>query len=144
MKYYCDTSVLVSIYLADKHSYKAAQWLQKAELPIPLSLFSELELISAVQQRLFRKEITVQEAVKCQHDIQDDISQGIYKRVSLESKEYSQALELVRRHTSSIGCRTLDVLHVASALLLNIREFVTCDTRQKLLAQTAGLKVLNF
>lgn len=144
MKYYCDTSVLASIYLEDSDSKKIARWLQEATLPIPLSPLSELELAGAIQQRLFRKQITMKEAVKCQLDIQDDINQGIYKRVSLESKEYSRALQLVHLHTFSIGCRTLDVLHVASALLLDIREFVTCDARQKLLAQNAGLKVLNF
>ena len=144
MKYYCDTSVLASIYLEDSDSKKITRWLQEAALPLPLSPLGELELTGAVQQRLFRKQITMQEAIKCQRDIQDDIDQGIYRRVSLDSKEYSQALQLVHHHTSSIDCRTLDVLHVASALLLNIREFVTCDARQKLLAQTAGLKVLNF
>lgn len=144
MKYYCDTSVLASIYLEDKHSHKTVQWLKKAELPIPLSLFSELELISAIQQRLFRKEITHEEVAKSHHYFQKNFQQGVFKRVCLEGREYEQALQLVHCHTSSIGCRTLDVLHVASALLLNIREFVTCDARQKLLAQTAGLKVMNF
>lgn len=144
MKYYCDTSVLASIYLEDSSSKKITRWLQEAELPVPLSPLSELELVGAVQQRLFRKQITMQEAVRCQYDIQDDINQGIYSRVTLENREYEQALQLVHRHTSSIGCRTLDVLHVAAALLLNIRTFVTCDARQKLLAQTAGLKVIKF
>ena len=144
MIYYCDTSVLASIYLEDSHSNKVAQWLQNAMLPIPLSPFSELELIGAFQQRLFRKEITHEEALKCHYYFQKNLDQGVYKRVSLEGKEYSQSLQLVRHYTSSIGCRTLDVLHVASALLLNIREFITYDVRQKLLAETAGLKVISF
>jgi predicted nucleic acid-binding protein len=144
MKYYCDTSVLSSIYLEDIHSHKTVQWLQKAELPIPLSLFSELELMSAIQQRLFRKEITHEEVLKSHYYFQKNFNQGVYKRVFFEGQEYEQALQLVRHNTSSIGCRTLDVLHVASALILNIREFVTCDTRQKLLAQTSGLKVINL
>ncbi|MCX6957131.1 MAG: type II toxin-antitoxin system VapC family toxin [Verrucomicrobiae bacterium] len=144
MKYYCDTSILASIYLEDSHSKKAMQWLQNAVLPIPLSLFSELELMSAIQQRLFRKEITQTEVLKCHYYFQKNLNQGVYKRVTLEGKEYSQALQLVRNYTSSIGCRTLDVLHVASALLLNIQEFVTCDVRQKLLAETAGLRVISF
>lgn len=144
MKYYCDTSVLASLYLEDSNSKKTTRWLQEVELPLPLSPLSELELVGAVQQRLFRKQITMQEAVRCQYDIQDDIKQGIYSRVTLEQREYERALQLIHCHTSSIGCRTLDVLHIASALLLNIREFVTCDARQKLLAQTAGLKVIKF
>lgn len=144
MKHYCDTSVLASVYLEDSHSRKATQWLQKAELPIPLSLFSELELMGAIQQRLFRKEMSQEEVAKSHYYFQKNFHQGVYQRVSFEGKEYDQALQLVRHYTSSIGCRTLDILHVASALLLNIREFVTYDTRQALLAEATGLKVLQF
>lgn len=144
MKYYCDTSVLASIYLEDSHSRKTIQWLQKAELPIPLSLFSELELMSAMQQRFFRKEVTHVEVSKSHYYFKKNFQQGVYKRVFFEGEEYTRSLELVQQHTSSIGCRTLDVLHVASALLLNIREIVTCDARQKLLAQTVGLKIVSL
>jgi predicted nucleic acid-binding protein len=46
------------------------------------------------------------------------------------------------KHTRSIGCRSLDILHVASALELEIRHFATFDTRQQQLARAAGLRVI--
>ena len=50
--------------------------------------------------------------------------------------------ELSRTHTAKLGTRALDVLHVASALELGARTFVTYDTRQAALAKAVGLKTL--
>jgi len=48
--------------------------------------------------------------------------------------------ELSRKHTASIGCRSLDVLHVASALELELKNFLTFDRRQQKLAAAAGIR----
>jgi predicted nucleic acid-binding protein len=50
--------------------------------------------------------------------------------------------ELSRKHTPKLGCRSLDVLHVASAIELNLRYFVTFDLRQQQLAKAVGLKLI--
>ena len=42
--------------------------------------------------------------------------------------------------TPTLGTRSLDVLHVACALELKLRHFLTFDTRQRQLAVAAGLK----
>lgn len=44
-------------------------------------------------------------------------------------------------HTGKTGTRALDVLHVASAAAVGARNFYTFDTRQKILAVKAGMKV---
>jgi predicted nucleic acid-binding protein len=48
---------------------------------------------------------------------------------------------LAEHHTPVIGARSLDVLHVAAALVLGATEFCTLDTRQANLAKAAGLHV---
>ncbi len=52
-----------------------------------------------------------------------------------------EAESLAERHTPIIGARSLDVLHVAAALVLGATDFCTLDTRQGKLAQLAGLNV---
>ena len=42
---------------------------------------------------------------------------------------------------STLGCRTLDIIHVAAALVLGAKEFVTFDARQGALAKKVGLTV---
>jgi len=54
-----------------------------------------------------------------------------------------RAAEMSRQHTRVFGTRSLDVLHVASAVELGLRRFVTFDERQQKLAQAAGLKVVE-
>ncbi len=46
-----------------------------------------------------------------------------------------------KRHTLAGGHRSLDVLHVATALHLGAREFLTFDANQRKLATAAKLKV---
>jgi predicted nucleic acid-binding protein len=43
---------------------------------------------------------------------------------------------------AKLGTRSLDVLHIASALELELRIFVTHDSRQEALARAVGLKTL--
>ena len=44
-------------------------------------------------------------------------------------------------HSEILGTRSLDVLHVACALVLGGNDFLTFDHRQGALAKAAGLKV---
>ena len=45
------------------------------------------------------------------------------------------------RHTITAGDHSFDVLHVATALHLEAREFLTFDTNQRKLAAVEGLAV---
>ena len=54
---------------------------------------------------------------------------------------FGRAGELSARHTISGGHRSFDVLHVATALHLGAREFLTFDTNQRKLAKAENLKV---
>jgi predicted nucleic acid-binding protein len=49
---------------------------------------------------------------------------------------------LVRRHTATHGFRTYDIIHVASALKLKCRRFLSFDAKANSLARLAGLKTL--
>ncbi|MDQ5981250.1 MAG: uncharacterized protein QG602_4228 [Verrucomicrobiota bacterium] len=51
--------------------------------------------------------------------------------------------ELSEQHTTRIGTRALDVLHVASAMELGARQFLTYDIRQAKLAVACGLKMIQ-
>jgi predicted nucleic acid-binding protein len=48
--------------------------------------------------------------------------------------------QLARRHVARLGERTLDTLHVASALELKAKQFWAFDERQAKLARAEGLK----
>ena len=46
-----------------------------------------------------------------------------------------------RQRTAKGGHRTLDIMHVATAVHLGAKQFLTFDSRQRQLAKYAGLRV---
>ena len=72
---------------------------------------------------------------------EEDMTEGRYVQVDvLWRATFRRGGELSRSHTPALGCRSLDVLHVATALELGFRNFITFDTRQQQLASAAGLR----
>ncbi len=51
-----------------------------------------------------------------------------------------EAERLSALHSEALGTRSLDILHVAAALVLGLAEFLTFDRRQHALALAAGLQ----
>jgi len=71
-------------------------------------------------------------------------SKGIYYRPQLSWAEiFRYAIDLSKNHTKNTGSRSLDILHVASALSMKAGRFLTLDTRQSKLASLAGLKIVK-
>ena len=59
------------------------------------------------------------------------------------SEVLTEAERLSAGHTERVGTWSLDILHVASAVVLGMPQFLTFDTRQADLASSAGLRVLR-
>ncbi|HEY3074203.1 MAG TPA: PIN domain-containing protein, partial [Burkholderiales bacterium] len=55
-----------------------------------------------------------------------------------------RAADLSLEYTADIGCRSLDVLHVACALELGLPNFLTFDLRQRRLVRSVGLKAVSL
>ena len=139
---YVDTSVIVKLYIREEYSRDASIWLKKNNEAIPLTSFHELELVNAIQLKQFRSEITPEEARLIISMFEEHEMGGVYYRPQLSwSAIFIHALDLSNNHTASIGARTLDILHVASALSINADRFLTLDDRQTRLAALAGLKL---
>lgn len=138
---YADTSFLVSLYIQDANSGKAATDAPKL-LPVCLTPLLEHELRNAIRLGVFRRQITTTQREKALHDLENDKAAGVLHTVPLDwPKALKQAEALGRRHTEGLGARGMDILHVASALALKADRFVTFDERQRELARLAGLEV---
>jgi predicted nucleic acid-binding protein len=119
--------------------------LKKNNEAIPLTSFHELELINTIQLKQFRSEITLDEARLIMSRFEEHEITGIYYRPQLNwSAIFIHAIDLSKKHSSSIGSRSLDILHVASALSINADRFLTLDDRQARLVALAGLKLENM
>ena len=49
--------------------------------------------------------------------------------------------ELSAGYSATLGCRTLDIIRVAAALVIGANKFITFDGRQGALAKQVGLTV---
>lgn len=141
MSVYADTSFLVSLYVLDANSERAAAHIQQAKFPILLTSFGELELINAISLRLFRKELVPSEVKAARALVQKDLVDGVLLIKPLTMGIFEKATQMARRRTPHLGTRTLDILHVASALELKAEMFYTFDRNQERLARAEGLLI---
>ncbi len=75
-------------------------------------------------------------------DLQTDLDTGALVLGAVEWPDVHRLAEILsKRHTIAGGHRSLDVLHVATALHLGAREFLTFDANQRKLATAEKLKV---
>jgi predicted nucleic acid-binding protein len=106
-----------------------------------LTPLAEAELTNALELRVFRKELSAIEAGAAQAELQNHIHEGFYEAVGMSATVYDLARRIALKRTAAIGTRTLDILHVASAILLGADEFWTFDDRQAKVAKSEGLRL---
>ena len=143
MKNYFDSAVLVKAYCLETTSPQALSLIKWATPPLPFTPLHALEIRNALRLKRHRKELTESQLRGALRSLQDDIDSGFLGAQDQDLHEvFAQAESLSAQHTQSSGARSLDILHVAAALVLMTDEFVSFDGRQRSLAVKAGLKVL--
>jgi predicted nucleic acid-binding protein len=142
---YVDTSVLVKLYIKEDLSREASNRIKKNNEAVPLTRFHELEFTNAIQLKQFRSEITEDETLRIMTKFKEHENKGVYYRPQLDWSEiFNYSVDLSKKHTATIGARSLDILHVASALSIKAEKFLTVDGRQSELATRAGLKIVEI
>jgi predicted nucleic acid-binding protein len=136
---YFDTSVLIKRYVEEPGSARARRLMRRYHLLS--SVIAPVEAVSAVSRRHRAGEVT------------RTIFDEIVARIQAD-RLYWELIELgagvlagAERLILQTPVRTLDALHIASALLLQMESgaplpFATADARQREAADHAGLKVL--
>jgi predicted nucleic acid-binding protein len=142
MNAYADSSFLLSLYSVDAHSHSAAALVRHHQPVFCLTPFSEAEFTNAVELGVFTNRYTAREARAVRDYFLSHIRSGVFRVHDLPPDAYAVARSLSLRHTAKLGTRALDVLHVASALILKADSFFTFDQRQHRLARAEGLRPL--
>lgn len=139
MNIYADTSFLVSLYVPDRHSAEAER--RMASHPsVWLTPLHVAEWTHAIEQQVFQKASSRNEADLAHERFQQHRDDGVWVEVALPDSAFDLCARLARHHGARLGLRTLDSLHVASALELKAERFWTFDERQRKLARAVRLK----
>ena len=99
------------------------------------------EWAHAIERQVFQKLLSRRETRELHAEFEKDRIDGIWVEATLPDSTFERCSELARRFVARLGSRTLDTLHVASALELKAERFWTFDERQAKLARAAGLKL---
>jgi predicted nucleic acid-binding protein len=136
---YADTSFFVSLYLPDRHASEVERRLRSRPL-LWMTPLHVAECTHAIEQHVFRKAITRSEADCALQRFHEHRAQNLWREAPVPDQAFELSAQLAHRHAARLGVRTLDTLHVASALELKAEHFWTLDARQAKLALAAGLK----
>jgi predicted nucleic acid-binding protein len=115
--------------------------MQSAQKTLLITPLVELEVINALELRVFRKEISISQAEASSTDFANDLSRKVYLLRALPEAAFECARQLSRNLTAKLGTRTADLLHVAAALELGAGTLFTFDLQQRKMAEAAGLKL---
>ena len=142
MNLYADTSLLISYYISDSNSARAQSLVHSTAGPLPFTGLHRLEMKNALALGVFRHVFTPAQVCAAWFNVERDLRAG---RLLPQAINWAPVFRTAARwavlHCATLGCRSLDILHVAAAKKLGASEFFTFDAREKSLAHLLGLIV---
>ena len=137
---YLDTGCLVKLYYPEPES--AAIAAAVVDEQIAFAALHELEIVTAMQLKVFRGEATPEQVVATAGLVQEDLTAGkLVERPTDWRSAFHEATSIAQKHAAVAGSRPLDTLHCALAKGVSSRMFLSSDARQITLARAIGLRV---
>jgi predicted nucleic acid-binding protein len=148
MSAYPDTSFLCAFYRLRTRSDAAVAFMARLVGPLRITTLLQFEFEQGVRAEIFRndrdrsKGYGAGEGMAMLVDFDSDLRRGVIEIVPFDWPDvHKRATWLSEKHTIANGHRAFDILHVATALHLGARDFLTFDDRQRRLAEAEGLTV---
>lgn len=136
---YLDTSAFLKLYIRENGSESVQRALESQDQPLPVPDVLQWELVNALRLKVFWGELEARTVDQLVALFDDRLLRGQYVAVEINRGRLTTDIRELSRHTETVGSRTLDVVHVAVALQLQVNAFITFDARQRTLADAAGL-----
>jgi predicted nucleic acid-binding protein len=142
---YPDTSFLVSLYVRQIHSPRAAAHFAAMQEPLHVTDLVLYEFRLAVRLAVYRAEhgapdaVTREDAASAFANLESDLADSALVLVAYDwPAVLAEAERLSAAHGMDTGHRALDVLHIATARHLATVEFLTFDGKQREFAKSEG------
>jgi len=140
---YLDTGCFVKLYYPEADSAQVIAHIQGR--PLGFTPLHELEFTNALQLKIFLSHATPPQVAAAQALVKADLKSGVLVAAGGDWPNiFREAIQLAGQHTGIIGCRSLDILHCATAKVLAATEFISTATRQKRLATAIGLNLVTI
>ena len=140
MKSYVDSGVLVKLYIRERNSSEAISALSQFK-SLELNQLQELEIRNTFRALEGENHISSFQRAASEHELEADLIKGRLRRKFPDwALAFKEAMNLSQLYTAETLARSLDLLHVAIAVVSNSDLFLTGDKRQYEVAQRAGLQ----
>ncbi len=154
MNAYVDANALVRHYLDVENRHQLEGLLVDPKSPgrwtVPVTDLLRFEVNNAIERMVFETRnggtarVSMEMAMVAHSDFEAELTKNRFllcTPLTLTDIE-TEFDTLARRYTAMHGFRTYDVIHVASALKLRCKRFLSFDARANALAKLVGLKTL--
>lgn len=139
---YADSSFLVSLHRNDAMHEMAQQFMARAALTLAFTPLHRIEVRNALRNATASGGMSASECRQAFRQIEEDLRDELLVNTPVDwSDVFRRADELSEKHAATEGQRTIDLLHVAVAVELGAKTFLSFDGRQRKLAKAVGLKV---
>lgn len=145
---YPDTSFLCAIYRQQDNSRAAALHFKRMTEPLHVTVPLLYEFRQSLRFQVWLRGkkpdrgFPERDCDQALADLQEDLHSGALVVVSADAADvHREAERLSANYTKIAGHRAFDILHVATALVLEAKELLSFDTNQRKLAKAERLRV---
>jgi len=146
MAAYWDTSCLLKLYCRESDSQSFLDLAEAGGGPLITSVLAETELFYALLQKENRQEIGDRSAEDLYQEYLRDVEAGIVFQVPFGSETLQKSREVAKicyGFQQKVFLRSLDGLHLASALEASCSLLVSTDDRMQTAAKRLGLSLFK-
>lgn len=133
MRSFFDSSAFAKRFIEEKGSDRIEDICFKSE-SVGLSILCFPEIISALNRRLREKSISKKEYLLIKKSLTEEIEDA--EIINVTTEVISKSILLLEKNS----LRTIDAIHIASAVLWEPDLFISADKRQIAAAKKSGLK----
>jgi hypothetical protein len=149
MPCYADNNLFTRLYVEHSDT-EAARKIQSQFISFPWTLVHQIEFPNSLWHAVFdgrnREQTFIDEtqvlAILADYEEQLKRRETFRMAVLENALLLHQTRRLSDRHTAKHGFRSLDIMHVAQAIILNCKHFASFDAKARQLAAMEGLKLL--
>lgn len=140
---FADASFLVSFFGHDGRSREALRWWRTANTVLNVSRLVWFEAENSLRTLHLEGSCTPAESAWAVEKLRRAKAEGLIEvRDSRASRLFPAAARLSAHYAGQKRFGAMDILHVATALDLGAKQFVSFDERQRELAEAEGLDVV--
>jgi predicted nucleic acid-binding protein len=142
---YWDTSAIIKLYVPEPDSGAFLDLLTAAHEPIATSIVANVEMLCALHRKERGADLRSGGAARLYRKFLDDCEEGRIIQVPFGADVVRHTEEIVRiahQSSNSIMIRSLDAVHIASAVVIKATTLVATDTRLRAVAALISLTVV--